>query len=369
MHRCLMIGAGGMAAQWIRRFFPPFEGRMKVVGLVDVREEALRDSGDFLGLPVSSRFTDLTQAFEQVEADFCTIVIPPAFHEEAVMRAVERRLPILSEKPMADTWEACGRIYRAVTEAGLKMHVVQNYRFTPRIMTLKSVLERGDLGAVRYVTARFAADYRVRGAWGAFRHEIPHSLLVEGSVHHFDQIRNLSGSDCAQISGWEWNPPNASFDGECVGLYVMRMESDIRAAYEGNCLEGGTQNSWHREFYRVECEGGAVAVDRDDVVRVFRHTPGAGVQVDELAPARRAHEGHCAIVEQFLDWLDGGPTPPTVLQDNIKSAAMLFGAIEASAAGQVVDVAAKVAEVAGRCAPMSNVKCQMSNEGAAAAQF
>jgi hypothetical protein len=48
---------------------------------------------------------------------------------------------------------------------------------------------------------------------------------------------------------------------------------------------------------------------------------------------------------QFLDWLDGGPPPQTVIADNIKSAAMLFGAIEASAQGQTIDVAAKVASV------------------------
>ena len=347
MHRCLMIGAGGMAGYWIRGFFPNFKDRLQVVGLVDVQEDALHKSGDFLDLPASARFTDMGAAFESVEADFCCIVIPPAFHEDAVMHAVRRRLPILSEKPIADTWEACGRIYRAVTEADLKMHVVQNYRFTPRIMTLKSVLESGELGASRYVIARYAADYRVRNAWGKFRHEIPHSLLVEGSVHHFDQIRNLAGSDCAQISGWEWNPPNDSFDGESVALYVMRMANDVRANYEGNCLCAGAQNNWHGEFYRVECETGSVAVDRDGTVRIMRYTPGKGLRTDEVAPVRLPHEGHNRIIEQFLDWMAGGPEPPTVLRDNIQSAGMLFGAIQASETGQVVDVAAKVRQVIG----------------------
>jgi hypothetical protein len=67
------------------------------------------------------------------------------------------------------------------------------------------------------------------------------------------------------------------------------------------------------------------------------------MQMDEV-PAVRAHfEGHQWIVNEFLDWLDGGPDPATVLHDNIKSAAMLFGAIDASATGQTVDVEAKAA--------------------------
>ncbi len=347
MHRCLMIGAGGMAGSWIRSFFAAFPERMRITGLVDVREEALHGAGDWLGLPRTARFTEMEAAFAAVEADFCCIVIPPALHEEAVMRAVARRLPILTEKPIADTWEACARIYRAVAEAGVRVQVVQNYRYTPRIMSVKSVLESGDLGAIRYVVARFAADYRVRNSWGTFRHEIPHTLLVEGSVHHFDQIRNLSGADCAWISGREWNPAPESFDGECQALYVMGMSSGVHATYEGSLLGAGSQNGWHSEFYRVECENGAVAVDRDHTVRLFRHTPGGGTRVDEAPVIRRVHEGHAAIVEQFLDWMDGGPEPPTVLRDNIRSAGMLFGAIEASETGRVVDVAAKVREVTG----------------------
>src|SRR5262249_42447722 len=160
----------------------------------------------------SARFTEMAAAFDTIEADFCTIVIPPAYHENAVMNAVRRQMPILSEKPISDTWDACKRIYKAVTEADLKMQVVQNYRFTTRILTIKKMLESGELGKIRYVMSRFAADYRERNSWGKFRHEIDHGLLVEGSVHHFDQIRNLSGADCATITGFDWNPGHPSFD-------------------------------------------------------------------------------------------------------------------------------------------------------------
>jgi predicted dehydrogenase len=342
--RCLMIGAGGMAGGYVRSFFPQFADRVEIVALAEIRRETLDSAGDFLGLPANARFTDMAEAFARVEADFCTIVIPPAVHRDAVRHAVDRRLPILSEKPIADTWQACLEIYRAVTAADLRMQVVQNYRYTPRIMTLKSALDEGRIGRPNYLVARFAADYRERGAWGAFRHEIAHSLLVEGSVHHFDQIRNLATSDCQTIAGWEWNPGHPSFDGECCGLYTMRMQNDVRAQYEGNCLEAGWQNSWHTEFYRIEGEEGALALDRDGTARLLRHSSGRGLTTEELPPVHRQHEGHVAIVDQFLTWMEGGAAPETVLQDNIQSAAMLFAAIDASASGQAVDVQAKLRE-------------------------
>jgi predicted dehydrogenase len=344
--RCLVIGAGGFAGAWVRSFLPPLSDRVEVVGLVDINPEALQASGDFLQLPEGSRFSRMAEAFDAVAADFCTVVIPPASHEDAVALAVEKRMHILSEKPIADTWDACVRIYRAVTGAGLKMAVTQNYRYTPRILTFKQALDEGRIGSPRYIVSRFAADYRQRGAWGQFRHEIPHALLVEGSVHHFDQLRNLAGSDCQTIAGWEWNPGHPSFDGECCGLYVMRMANGANAVYEGNCLEAGWQNSWHREYYRAEGERGALTLDQDGITWALEHTVGRGLRTEELPVVRPQWEGHTAIVSQFLDWLDGGPEPPTSLADNIRSAAMLFAAVDASAGNRTVDVAAKAASAA-----------------------
>lgn len=341
--RCLMIGAGGMAANWIRKFFPPHAESVEIVGLVDVDARALAQSGDFLALPANRRFTSMTEAFTAVDADFCVIVIPPAFHQEAVMHALDRRMPILSEKPISDTWQACREIYAAVQRAGVKMQVVQNYRYYAPMLTLRDVLRRGDLGRINYIVARFAKDYREYGSWGAkFRHEIPHSLLVEGAVHHFDMLRNLSGGDCRSIAGWEWNPPWSSSKGEFNNLFVIHMTNEIRAMYEGSGTAAGQQNIWHDEYYRVECEGGAVLVDRDHTVRVHQFGGGHRLRTEEIAPVDVRYPEHVAVIDQFTTWLDGGPPPETTLEDNIKSVAMVFAAIEASHTNQVVDVAAMI---------------------------
>jgi predicted dehydrogenase len=352
--RCLMLGGGGMARNWLRRFFPKFVDRLEVAALVDVNREVLDDAGDFLGLPADRRFTSMAPAFETVDADFCIVVIPPAFHEEAVMRAVRRGLPILSEKPIADTWDACQRIYAAVKQAGLKMQVIQNYRYNPAILAMRQVLRGGTLGRLNYVVGRYAQDYREYGSWGSpFRHEIPHSLLVEGAVHHFDMLRNLSGADCARLTGWEWNPPWSTSKGEFCNLYLMEMTSGARACYEGSGTAAGEQNSWHGEYYRAECEGGAIAIGLDPaavsvrgrpqrVVRIHRHTRGQGVATEDVPALTPAYEGHEWMIDEFLNWLAGGPTPATSLDDNIQSVAMVFAAIEASATNQVVDVQAMV---------------------------
>lgn len=341
--RALMIGAGGMAGAWLRDMLPRFAARMEVVGLCDVVPGTLATAADSLGLPPQARFDSIEAAFERTEADFAIVVIPPAFHKAAVLQAVRRGMAILSEKPIADTWEDCVEIHHAVTAARLKMVVMQNYRYTPRILTVKRVLDEGVIGRPRYVMARFAADYRRRGAWGAFRHVIRHSLLVEGSVHHFDQMRHLVGADCQWIAGREWSPDHSAFDGECLAQYVCQLDNGVMGNYEGSCLAASVQNSWHGEDYRVECEDGAVSVGADQRVRLVRHTGGGRLRTDELEPVRPEWEGHLHVIHAALEWFSGGPVPATHLGDNIRSAAMLFAAIDASAGQRTVSVPEKLA--------------------------
>ena len=338
-----MIGAGGMAGSWIRRFFPQFADRNEIVALVDIDEKVLNDQGDFLGLPREARFTDVGKAFARTDADYCTVVTPPWVHRECIEMACRYSMPILTEKPIADTWKDVAAIYRAVKRAGVKCTVIQNYRYSPSMYTFREVLRSGRLGRPNYIMGRYLADYRRYGAWGAFRHEMPHSLLVEGGVHHLDMLRNLADSHCVEISGYEWNRPWSSFKGESNASYVMKMANGVIAHYEGSCSAAGKQNNWHQEYYRAECEKGEVVVDSDLVLKVITRNNKTGAITTEQVPLQHPqYQGHAHYIDAHLKWLSGGPKPETHLDDNIYSNAAMFGAIEASVKGKTVDVAAMV---------------------------
>ena len=147
-----------------------------------------------------------------------------------------------------------------------------------------------------------------------------HSLLVEGGIHHLDQLRNLCGANCQTIAGWDWNPGQVrgdtaawrdsdSFDAEACALLVLRMTNGSFASYEGNNLATGKTNAWHGEYYRVECEGGAAVLDRDQIVRIEERSPTGTLQTREVPMVNVTWDGHQALPPMFLDWLDGGPPP------------------------------------------------------------
>ena len=333
--RCLMIGAGGFAGAWVHGFLPAFEGRLRVVGLVDIDREVLDRAGDALALGSQARFTDAATAFAAIHPDFCVTAIPPRFNKETVSLAVEHGVPVLSEKPIAECWQSCVDILHMVTDAGLKMAVTQNYRYDRPMLTMKRALQEGAAGRLMVLTSRFAVDHRHNGG-GRFRYDIPDIMLYEASVHHFDQLRNLSGSECDWITGKAWNPPGSGVDTECCGLFVLGMANGVTCQYETAYVAAGAQNDWHHEYYRASCERGDLVVDRDGAVRLVEHIAFGRTRVTELEQVDPEFEGHLAIIDQFLNWLDGGAAPPTQISDNIKTDAICFAAAQASRSGEVV---------------------------------
>jgi predicted dehydrogenase len=103
--KVIHVGVGSFGKRWCREFLRSNidDGTIEVVAVVDIDPAALAYARGVLGLPEHACFTDPRRAFSTVKADFCTVVVPPNFHEQIVDLAIEHGLDVLSEKPIADT--------------------------------------------------------------------------------------------------------------------------------------------------------------------------------------------------------------------------------------------------------------------------
>lgn len=328
--RMLMFGGSGMAGHWIEWLTGSFGDRVEIVGLVDVQEDVLSHQGKALGLSADQLFTETSQAIKNTSADFVGVATPPQFHEQAVVGALEAGLPVLTEKPIADTLDAALRMVDAADRTGLPCAVIQNYRYEPNKQELVRIREEGELGRLQHILGRYACDYRKPGSWGKqWRHDMDFGLLFEGSVHHFDMLRFLSGGDCETLVGFGWNPEWSSFKHFSSGMYLMKMNNGVHTFYEGNSSAAGITNCWHNEYYRAEFESGTVEVWDRDQVRITR----AGQPPHEYTAPALTWDNHQYLFAEYLDWLDGGPPSTTRIQDNIQSFAMVIAAMQTTLDG------------------------------------
>jgi len=332
------IGVGGWGQHWCNAVLPRLRqrGLAMPVAAVDLDQDQLERAETQLGLSKTQLYTSAARAIAEHHPDFITIVVPPAFHEEMVNLAVEHGCHILSEKPIADTMPACCRIFAKVKRAGLKMAVTMSHRFDQDKQTLERELRSGAYGPLNSLIGRNTWNCRRFASWGAFRHQIPDPLLVEGTVHHFDIIRGLAGADAQTVYALTWNPPWGEYAGDSNGLIALTMTNGVHVVYEGNKTSATTLNGWGNDYFRAECELATLELDNRRL-RVISDLSGERV-ITERPLAAQPVWTNAWLAELFVDWLQGGPAPPNTLDDNIQCCALLFAAIESAHSARVVDV-------------------------------
>src|SRR5579871_3562867 len=268
-YRMIQVGTGGFGGAWCRHFLPPNvqDGLIEVVAAVDINPEALQQAREGLGLRPDQCYTDVKTAFDAHRADFCTSVVPPAFHESVVDLALAHDMHILSEKPIADTLAGSVRITEKVKRAGKKMGVTMSHRFDQDKTTLRDELRSGRYGVLDYLVCRFTCDCRKFASWGKFRHEMADALMIEGAVHHLDILADLAGAPCDTIYAQTWNPTWGQYAGDSQGLVQLRMENGVRAMYEGAKTNAVGLNGWTQEYIRAECETATLTLSRRQLER------------------------------------------------------------------------------------------------------
>lgn len=243
---------------------------IEVVAAVDINLEFLKNAQQHLNLRPDQCYTDLNKAFDENKADFCTIVVPPAFHEQVVDIALEHDMHILSEKPIADSLAASVRIADKVKKAGKKMGVTMSHRFDQDKTSLRKELRSGKHGALDYIICRFTCDCRRFASWGEFRHKIPDALIVEGAVHHLDIQVDLAGAKCDTIYAQIWNSEWGEYVGDSQGLVIMHFENGTRAFYEGAKSNAVGLNGWSQEYFKVESKNAILILNRRSI-ECFSH--------------------------------------------------------------------------------------------------
>lgn len=336
----IQVGLGGWGACWVNQFMPRLIdefGLAEPVAVVDINPETFPNAMGRYHLPACKCYTDARRAFEENPADFAIIVTPPAFHESIVDLALEHDMDILSEKPIADTMEACCRIYKKVTAAGKKMAVTMSHRFDQDKQTLEHAIKSGEYGQLNYIVSRFTHNCRRYGSWGEFRHKIPDTLLIEGSVHHFDIIRALSGSNAKTVYAVTWNPSWGEYEGDSTAMVTIEMENGVKALYEGAKANASTMNGWTNEYFRAECCDGTLELD-SRWLRVLRGPAWSRPLQTDIPMLQQPVWMNAWLAQLFVEWLSGGPAPQNTLQDNIQCAALTFAAIESAHTGKVINV-------------------------------
>jgi predicted dehydrogenase len=142
----------------------------------------------------------------------------------------------------------------------------------------------------------------------------------------------------------EWNPAGSWYDRDASAIAIFDMTSDIVYCYRGSWCAEGLRTTWESDW-RIIGERGSIrwdGADRIEIQALVQADSFFSTMRDVEIPAYAENMGrigaHAGVIQDFVDCVRTGKTPETVCTDNIKSLAMVFGAVESAETGQKVSI-------------------------------
>src|SRR5436190_12784222 len=123
-YKALLVGAGGMGRQWGKNLKACDE--TDLAGWIDLRAGAAEKAAAKLELSIFTG-TDLRDGIAATKPDFVVDVTTPESHHDVTLIALAAGVPVLGEKPMADTMERA-RAMVAASEQAKKLYMVSQSR-------------------------------------------------------------------------------------------------------------------------------------------------------------------------------------------------------------------------------------------------
>lgn len=325
--RIVQVGVGSktFGRLW-RRGFHEIEG-CRVVGLVDVQDEHLREAREYFGLTEESCATEATpELYEKVGAECIVDSSPHAFHYKNAIDAMRCGLDVIVVKPMSDSLQTAETMVREAERLGRKLVVAQQIRFFGPVLEMKRRIAEGAIGELAYasVDSFFPRRGPVREKWYQ-----PHPLLLECAIHHFDLIRWMLGLEPRAVTADAWNMPwNEDLWGKKSALAIFEADNGCRVLFRG--LSTGLEGESYPGRWVVEGTKGVLELKQNCVyLNGERVWPDADQSPPELDLAALNVE----VLRDAAGWFQG--TAPSVLSgaDNLRSLKMAFACIDASERG------------------------------------
>ncbi|CAN5677393.1 Gfo/Idh/MocA family oxidoreductase [soil metagenome] len=312
----------------------------ETAGWVDVRPGAAAAAAERNGLSISFLGSDLEEALREVSPDFVIDVTPPEVHPDVTIASLGYGVPVLGEKPMADSMARAKEMVAASERAGKLYMVSQSRRYLNAQTAFRSLIREkiGELGILN-------VDFYIGAHFGGFRDEMASVLLVDMAIHTLDQARFLSGKNAVAVYADEWVADWSWYRGAASAVAHFEMEGGLRFTYRGSWCAEGASTSWEGDWRAVGGNGTArwtgagtpwaeLVTGSDGFTRETQKVEG------EMPSGK---EGIAGSLEEFINALKTGETPNGECHDNIQSLAMVFAAVESSRRKERVEIAEMLA--------------------------
>jgi len=166
------------------------EGLLELVAVADISERAARRAAKAFNVPdYHARPEDVAA---RGDVDAVCICTPTPTHAGLALLFARSGKHVLVERPLCMTFEEAREIERAVREAGVKICVVQNYRYLRAPRAARALVRAGRLGRVLSMLGVLLRPFPVRWTRSLWLYE-DGGVIYDNGPHLVDMVLWLKG--------------------------------------------------------------------------------------------------------------------------------------------------------------------------------
>lgn len=333
--RVAVAGCGNMANTWVK--YALSRQDIEIVALVDIDQNNAKAMAQRHGLKCAI-YKDIACAIQDSDANLVFDITIPDAHRDIVTTSLKLGCDVFGEKPMASSREEAYEMVRVAKESGKTYSVMQNRRYLKNIRAFNELLSSNVIGKPGYI----CADFFLGPHFGGFRDFVMDSpLIMDMAIHTFDQARFIVDADPVSVYCHEFNPEGSWYKGNASAVCIFEFSNGSIFSYRGSWCAEGFPTSWESSWRVTGSKGTAiwdghnmpiceVAIQDEDGRFINKYKRIDAIQSWE------GREGHEGCLDEMFNALMESRRAETDCEDNIKSMAMVFGALESAKLGKKV---------------------------------
>lgn len=249
-----VVGLGWISQAAMLPAFANARRNSRLTALVSGDEAKRTQLAERYGLPRSAAYDydayDECLARDDVDAVY--IAVPNHLHRQYTLRAAERGVHVLCEKPMAVTEDECRAMIDACAEHDVRLMIAYRLHFDPANLHVVKRVEAGDLGAPRIFNATFTQQVE-EGDIRLMPPEKGGGPLYDIGIYCLNATRYLFRAEPESIWATRASREEARFEDAAEAIScVLRFPDERVAAF--TCSFGAHPVS---VFHLLGTEGGA----------------------------------------------------------------------------------------------------------------
>lgn len=293
--RIAMIGCGAIAECYHLPGLAQVPGILSNVVLVDRNIERARSMSAMFG--IARHVSDVSDILNEI--DGAIVAVPPALHYPICMQLLTRGVPVLCEKPLAESPAEAREMVEAARKHHVALAVNHTRRLLPAYAQIKRLLDSQAVGGIREICWQEGCEFSWPAATAFQFRSGAKGVLLDTGIHSLDLICWWLGQKPKLVSC-----QTDSFGGP-EALAEIRLQAGACDVY--------VKLSWLSRLanrYSIVAERGTITGELDYYDRLTITALSGQRKLQHLRAAEKTYNDFgCRIIANFIDTIAGRAEP------------------------------------------------------------